>query len=90
MAKLALLDMLSIKGKDHQYDELLEELKKTLRDRKNPIVEVEMARIEIEHLSLKKQYKDSARILGRYQSKFTEKCCEQLIRNIPESFIRSL
>ncbi|HCN88997.1 MAG TPA: hypothetical protein DIT28_07425 [Oxalobacteraceae bacterium] len=88
-AKVALLSMLSLKDKDYQYNELHGELKRSIRDNRNPLAQIEIARIEFEHLVIKEQFAEAAKILAAHRQKFTELCCEQLARQLPSAHKRA-
>ncbi|WP_143133234.1 hypothetical protein [Pseudoduganella namucuonensis] len=88
-AKVALLGMLSLKDKDFQYDELHSELVKSTRDRKNPLAKIEIARIDFEHLIIKQQFSEAAKILNVHRENFTEVCCEQLARQLPSKYLKA-
>ncbi|WP_313707168.1 toll/interleukin-1 receptor domain-containing protein [Massilia sp.] len=83
-AKVALLSMLSLKGKDMQYREFHSELAKSIRDEKNPLAKIEIARVEFEHLVVKQQFADAEKILLEYGEKFTEMCSQDLARQLPQ------
>ncbi len=81
-AKLALLSMLSNKGKDSQFIELHSELTISLNKTDNPLARIELARIDIEHHCEHKQPESAIPILNQYRTRFTEKCCTELERSI--------
>lgn len=82
-AKVALLSMLSAKSKEVQFNELHAELKKAQKDRPNRLVEIEVARIEIEHKCNLNQFSESRIILERYKNALTAKAVEDLERLFP-------
>jgi len=84
-AKVALLSMLSLKDKELQFNELRGELGKILREKKNPLAEIEIARIDIEHKCFRDQFADAEILLKKYNDRFTQKCCDDLIRLMPSS-----
>lgn len=81
-AKLSLLDTLSSKGKDEQYEQLREDIDRAIKSTKNKLAEIEFARIQITHLAYKRQLPGAEEILSRFRSKFTEPCVESLRRLI--------
>lgn len=84
-AKVALLSMLSLKGKDLQFNELHGELRKSLREKKNSLVEMEISRIDIEHWCFHGQFDEAADLLKTYREHFTQKCYDDLARLFPAS-----
>lgn len=82
-AKIALLSILSVKEKDLQFNELHGELIKALREKRNPLAKIEMARIEIEHHCARRHFGQAENILSENRNKFTQRCCEQLERLLP-------
>lgn len=85
VAKVALLSMLSLKGKDLQYNELRDELRKAMREKRNPLADIELARIDVEHHCARGQFSEAAVILRAKKMHFTARCCEELERQIPNS-----
>lgn len=79
-ARLALLDLLSIKGKNLQYDELHHEISDELRKKKNNIALVELVRTNIEHLCYTDQAKIAKGELQKYRDRFTSVTLSQLDR----------
>ena len=75
--------MLSLKGKDYQYDELYSELNKVVRDRGNHMARVEIMRIKFEHKTDRKQYESAQTILTKCKDMFTDQCIKQMIRQLP-------
>lgn len=82
-AKVSLLSMLSVKDKDLQFNELRGELTKILREKRNPLAEIEIARIDIEHMCAKSQFADAEVLLSKYREQFTQKSVEDLERLLP-------
>ncbi len=82
-AKIALLSMLSLKEKDLQFNELHGELTKTLREKRNPLAKIEMARVDFEHCCARRQFDQAEAILRDNRAYFTQRCCEQLERLLP-------
>ena len=82
-AKFALLSMLSLKEKDLQFNELHGELTKALREKRNPLAKIEMARVDFEHLCARRQFEQAEIILRDNRAYFTQHCCEQLERLLP-------
>lgn len=82
-AKLALLSMLSLKEKDLQFNELHGELTKALREKRNPLAKIEMARVDFEHFCARRQFDQAEAILRDNRAYFTQRCCEQLERLLP-------
>ncbi|MDX8124218.1 TIR domain-containing protein [Janthinobacterium sp. GMG2] len=82
-AKTALLNTLSLKNKNYQYDELLGELRKYIKEKKNALAKIEIARIHIEHLVLSENYPEAEKILDENKENFTELCCQYLARQFP-------
>lgn len=81
-AKLSLLDTLSSKGKNDQYEQLFSEIDRAIRTSKNRLAEIEFARIQITHLAYIGLPKDAEGILNKFRQKFTEHCAESLARLI--------
>ena len=81
-AKLSLLDTLSSKGKDEQYEQLRDNIDRAVKSTKNKLAEIEFSRIQITHLACKRQVASAEEILTRFRSKFTEPCVESLRRLI--------
>jgi hypothetical protein len=84
-AKVSLLSMLSLKDKDLQFNELRGELAKILREKRNPLADIEIARIDIEHMCAKRQFADAEALLSKYRDRLTQKCVEDLERLLPAS-----
>lgn len=82
-AKVALLSMLSVKGKNVQYDDLRGDLVRAIKEKPNPLAEIEIARAHIEHLCDLRDFVGARRILEQHRSKLTERCCEELNRLFP-------
>lgn len=82
-AKVALLSILSLKDKDLQFNELRGELGKSLREKKNPLAEIEITRIDIEHKCAHGQFADADELLKVYWDRFTQTCCDDLTRLFP-------
>lgn len=82
-AKVALLAMLSLKGKDVQYGELRGELVRYAREQKNSLVEIEVARVHVEHLCYLKDYDPARRLLLDYKARLTERCVDDLLKLFP-------
>lgn len=82
-AKVSLLSMLSLKDRDLQFNELRGELTKILREKRNPLAEIEIARIDIEHMCMKNHFSDAVALLFKYRDRFTQKCVEDLERLLP-------
>ncbi|MGQ7956577.1 TIR domain-containing protein [Pseudomonas sp. SP16.1] len=88
-AKLSLLDTLSSKGKNDQYEQLRDEVDKAIMSSKNKLAEIEFARIQISHLAYACQPKEAEGILNRFRRKFTEQCVESLTRLIDSAKAQS-
>ena len=84
-AKVALLNMLSLKDKELQFNELRDELSKIPRDKKSPLAEIEIARIDIEHKCSRDQFSDAQALMNTYEELLTQKCCDDLNRLFPAS-----
>lgn len=84
-AKVALLSMLSQKEKDLQFNELHVELMKAIREKRNPLAKIEIARIDFEHHCTRNQFDQAEAILSSNRSYFTQHCCEQLERLLPST-----
>jgi len=69
--KVALLDLLSIKGKNDQYNTLLSEINGAVRASKNRLAEVEVAKIEIGHLAYNGRIPEAKEKLARWSHKLT-------------------
>lgn len=82
-AKIALLSMLSLKEKDLQFNELHGEINRALREKRNPLAKIEMARVDFEHQCARRQFDQAEVILRDNRASFTEHCCEQLERLLP-------
>lgn len=82
-AKIALLSMLSLKEKDLQFNELHGELSRALREKRNPLAKIEMARVDFEHHCARRQFEQAEAILRDNRAYFTQHCCEQLERLLP-------
>ncbi|WP_197520377.1 toll/interleukin-1 receptor domain-containing protein [Paraburkholderia tropica] len=83
--KLALLDLLSTKGKNDQYDQLLSELEAALRSKPNRLAEIELAKIKVVHFSYAGKFQDAEDILRRFKNRLTDTCIEGLTRLIGSS-----
>ncbi len=83
--KLTLLSMLSLKGKDLQFNELHGEISKTLREKKFPLAKIELARVDFEHFCSRQQFDNARNILAENRLFFTQQCCDGLERQLPSS-----
>ncbi|MCG2584069.1 toll/interleukin-1 receptor domain-containing protein [Massilia sp. TS11] len=77
-ARILLLDILSNKGKDVQYTELLGEISKSIRESSNKPAQIEVARVEIRHLAAHRRIQDARTLLNKYRQQFTEGCAQTL------------
>ncbi|MGU1481438.1 TIR domain-containing protein [Pseudomonas aeruginosa] len=83
--KVALLDLLSMKGKNDQYSTLLSEIHSALKSTKNRLAEVEVAKIEIGHLAYNGRVPEAKEKLARWSHKLTEASVSLLNRTIDSS-----
>lgn len=80
-ARITLLRLLSIKGKNLQFDQLRGEIEKAVREKKNKLAEIEFERVQIEHYAmvggrdLLMRARDK---FNRSKSKFTQTCADEL------------
>lgn len=81
-AKLALLDLLSKKSKQTQYSQLKTELEKTIREHKNNLAKIELAKIEIENYAFTQQIKLAQETLEKNRRKLTDKSISKLTSTI--------
>lgn len=70
--KVSLLEMLSLKGKNSAYDSLSSEIERALRSARNPLADIEFARVRIMHFAYNGKKEEAASLLNRYRTKFTE------------------
>ncbi len=84
-AKISLLNMLSYKEKLEQYEQLKSELSQAIKDSKNKLAEIEVDRIQIEHLAYQNKTSEAERILKQIERKLTDDSVENLRRIITES-----
>ena len=82
-AKTSLLGMLSAKGKNHQYDELHQEIKNVIRNERNPLVQLEIARIDFEHEIDRGNYSAAESILDNFRVFLTDRCVQNMERQLP-------
>ncbi|WP_207282708.1 toll/interleukin-1 receptor domain-containing protein [Pseudomonas sp. FW300-N2F2] len=80
--KVSLLELLSIKGKKDQYDTLLSELNSIIRQTGNKLAEVEVAKVEIAHLSSNGMCPAAREKLSRFSSRLTPTSVEHLTQLI--------
>ena len=83
-AKVSLLAMLSTKGKSHQYDELHQEIKTAIRNERNPLVQLEISRIDFEHEIDEKNYSSAIDILNNSRRFLTDRCIQDMERQLPK------
>lgn len=84
-ARTSLLAMLSLKGKNHQYDELHNELRLALRTKRNPVVQLEIDRIDFEHAVDNNNYTKASEILAGCRSMLTARCVQDMERQLPSN-----
>lgn len=82
-AKVSLLAMLSAKGKNHQYDELHQEINGAMKKERNPLVQLETARIDFEHQIDGRNFSSAESILGNYRARLTDQCIRDMERQLP-------
>lgn len=82
-AKVSLLAMLSAKGKNHQYDELQQEINGAMKKERNLLVQLETARIDFEHQIDGGNFASAKSILGNYRARLTDKCIQDMERQLP-------
>lgn len=80
--KISLLEILSEKGRNSGYDTLSEEISRFLKTAKNPLADIEFARVQIVHLSFIGKKDDAMTLLNRFRKKFTEHSEEKLLKLI--------
>lgn len=81
-ARTALLDLLSAKGKNQQYEELGRDLSRAIRETGNQLAEIEKARVDVRHLAMTGQTNEARILLGKYRNRFTNICCSNLEQEI--------
>jgi tetratricopeptide (TPR) repeat protein len=90
-AKITLLSLLSSKAKNLQYSQLRAEVSKSIRDKKNRLAEIELAKVDIEHNAANGDVPMARQIYERYAKKFTKIGAElqlQLISHFEARFNR--
>ncbi|OAI11775.1 hypothetical protein A1507_19805 [Methylomonas koyamae] len=77
-AKVNLLRILSIKGKNDQYDQLKKEIFQLIRKKKNNLAKIELDRIEIEHCAVIGKTREAKEILDKNRINLTDRCISNL------------
>lgn len=83
--KISLLEMLSEKGRNSAYDTLSEEISRHLKSSRNPLADIEFARVQIVHLAHLGKKDDAMTLLNRFRKKFTEHSEQMLLKIISSS-----
>jgi tetratricopeptide (TPR) repeat protein len=86
-AKFSLLDTLGAKGRWDQFEQLASELQANVK--KNPLADIELARIRIIYFAFDGKISDAEHLLNRYRHKFTDYCIQFLQKQILDARART-